>query len=156
MSVNDDEVRALLAQLDEGRQSWIDGKLAVGAGFDVEQDEDMTIFGPFGSLFRGTAELAGRQDRAASLFSGGSGHCEVIKTIVADGVVVVIQVERSEAHVQRSQEAQPWVLRTTQVFERRGDRWVRLHRHADPLIELRPPELTFAIARGEIRQAEPT
>lgn len=150
MSVTEAEVAELLARLDEGRQSWIDGKLGYGRGFDIDQDEDMTIFGPFGGeAARGTAELAGRQDRAASLFSGGSGRCDVIKTIVAGDVVVVIQVERNEARVQGSGIPQSWMLRTTQVFERRGDGWVRLHRHADPLIDLRPPDRTFAIARGE-------
>lgn len=156
VTITDGDVRGLLSQLDDGRQSWIDGELGFGAGFDVDQDEDMTMFGPFGSVLRGTAELAGRQDRAASLFSGGTGRCEVIKTIVSGEVVVVVQVERNEARVHGSHDAQPWVLRTTQVFERRGERWVRLHRHADPLIELRSPELTFAIARDEIRQGPPT
>ena len=156
MSITDAEVRELLAQLDEGRQSWIDGKLGVGHGFDVDQDEDMTIFGPFGSLLRGTAELAGRQDRAARLFSGGTGQSEVIKTIVSGELVVIILIERNEAVVGGADRPQPWVLRTTQVFTRRDGAWVRLHRHADPLIELRSPDLTFAIARGQDTQGKST
>jgi ketosteroid isomerase-like protein len=149
MSVTEADIDELLVMLDQGRQSWIDGNLGYGRGFDVEQDEDMTIFGPFGGeALRGTAELAGRQDRAASLFGGGEGRCELVKTIRSDDVVVIIQVERNEARVQGASDPQPWVLRTTQVFERRGDQWVRLHRHADPLIDLRTPERTFAIARG--------
>ena len=68
---------------------------------------------------RGTAQLAGRQDRAASLFSGGSGRCDIVKTIVSDDVVVIIQVERNEARVHRTAVPQSWILRTTQVFERR-------------------------------------
>lgn len=149
MSVTEAEISELLVMLDQGRQSWVDGKFGFGRGFDVEQDEDMTIFGPFGGeALRGTAQLAGRQDRAASLFSGGEGRCDIVKTIVSDDVVVVIQVERNDARVQGATDWQPWMLRTTQVFERRGDRWVRLHRHADPLIDLRTPEQTFAIARG--------
>jgi hypothetical protein len=149
MSVTEAEITELLMLLDQGRQSWVDGKLGYGRGFDVEQDDDMTIFGPFGGeALRGTAQLAGRQDRAASLFSGGEGECDIVKTIVSDDVVVVIQVERNNVRVQGARNPQPWMLRTTQVFERRGDRWVRLHRHADPLIDLRAPERTFAIARG--------
>ena len=149
MTVTEAEVEQFLAALDEGRQSWIEGKLGYGKGFDAEQDADMTIFGPFGGLLRGTAELSGRQDRAASLFKGGTGRCELVKTIVADNVVVVVLIERSTAIVQGSDAEQSWVLRTTQVFERRDGEWIRLHRHADPLIDLRPPEVTFALARGE-------
>ena len=149
MAVTDDELADLLLQLDAGRQSWIDGKLGFGDAMDVDQDDDMSIFGPFGGLLRGTSELAGRQQRAAHLFEGGEGSCEVVKTIIGGDVVTVVQIERNVARVRGRQQAQTWVLRTTQVFERRDGRWIRLHRHADPLIDLRPPDRTFALARGE-------
>ena len=149
MAVTEDELADLLMELDAGRQSWIDGKLGFGDAMDVGQDEDMTIFGPFGGMLRGTSELAGRQRRAAQLFEGGEGSCEVVKTIIGGDVVTVIQIERNVARVRGRQQAQRWVLRTTQVFERRDGRWVRLHRHADPLIDLRPPDPTFSLARGE-------
>ena len=46
-------------------------------------------------------------------------------------------------------EPQPWVLRTTQVFRRDGMRWLRLHRHADPLIDARSFEAAVSLAKGE-------
>ena len=154
MSVTEADVRELLTLLDEGRQSWIDGKLEFGRGFEVDQDDDMTLFGPFGGdVIRGTGPLSGRQNRAESLFGGGTGRCEVVKTIVGGDIVTVVQVERNEARLQGSPESQPWVLRTTQVIERRNGKWVRLHRHADPLIDFRPPGTTFALARGESPRA---
>jgi hypothetical protein len=61
---------------------------------------------------------------------------------------VVILIERNTVRVDGNDE-QPWTLRTTQVFELRGDEWVRLHRHADPLIDRRAPVETFALARGD-------
>lgn len=150
MAVSEAELSELLRLLDEGRQSWIEGRLGFGRGFEVDQDDDMTLFGPFGGeVVCGTGELAGRQDRAESLFGGGTGRCEVIKTFVGDDVVTVVQVERNDARVAGATEPQAWVLRTTQVFERRDGTWVRLHRHADPLIDFRAPTTTFALARGE-------
>ena len=150
MAVSEEELSELLRLLDEGRQSWIEGKLGFGRGFEVDQDEDMTLFGPFGGgAIHGTGELTERQDRAESLFGGGKGRCEVIKTFVGGDVVTVVQVERNEARVAGSTDPQAWVLRTTQVFERREGTWVRLHRHADPLIDFRAPPATFALARGE-------
>jgi hypothetical protein len=149
VGVTAEQLAALLADLDSGRQSWIDGRLGFGDGMDVDQDEDMTIFGPFGGMLRGTDQLSGRQQRAAKLFEGGEGSCEVIKTIVGGEIVTVVQIERSTTRVEGRRDPQPWVLRTTQVFELRDGAWVRLHRHADPLIDLRAPDVTFALARGE-------
>lgn len=118
-SITDGEVAELLTRLDEGRQSWIEGTPPHGSSLEVEQDEGMTLFGPFGGeASRASADLRIRHSRAAGLFGG-------------------------------SVDPQPWVLRTTQVFELRQGGWVRLHRHADPLIDLRAPGTTFAIARGD-------
>ena len=36
------------------------------------------------------------------------------------------------------EDAGRWDLRVTEVFERRNDAWVRVHRHADPLVDRRP------------------
>jgi hypothetical protein len=148
MAVTDGDLEELLTMLDRGRQSWIDGGLDAGQDGKVAQDDDMTIFGPFGGEAGRGPGLGERQKQAASLFHGGSGACEVVKTIVSGDVVVLVLIERNEAVVTGSEHPQPWVLRTTQVFEKRPSGWVRLHRHADPLITRRPPADTFALARG--------
>lgn len=150
MTVGEGAIEALLEALDRGRQAWIDG--TVGAGrteLDTVQDPDMTIFGPFGGEAGRGAGLPDRQRATARLFRGGVGRIEVVKTIVSGDVVVIVLIERNDVEVDGVPGTQPWVLRTTQVFERRDERWVRLHRHADPLIDRRSPSETFAIARGE-------
>lgn len=148
MPVSDSDLQELLELLDRGRQSWIDGELGVEE-LDVAQDDDMTIFGPFGGPVGRGAGLEERQKQSARLFKGGTGASEVVKTIVSGDLVVTILVERNEATVESGGEGQSWVLRTTQVFEKRSSGWIRLHRHADPLIDRRSPATTFAIARGE-------
>jgi hypothetical protein len=152
MTVSDAHVNELLAALDHGRSAWISGQLGYGPGLDAEQDPDMTIFGPWGGEAGRGPGLPGRQQAMARLFHGGTGSNEVVKTIVAGDIVVVVLIERNEVTVEGVTDPQPWVLRTTQVFERRGDTWVRLHRHADPLIDRRTPADTFAIARGDAPQ----
>jgi hypothetical protein len=148
MTVTDDDLDELLAMVDRGRQSWIDGTLGYGERLDVAQDAGMTIFGPFGGEVGRGGGLEDRQKQAARLFHGGTGACEVVKTIVSGDLVVIVLVERNEAVVEGSETPQPWVLRTTQVFEKRPSGWVRLHRHADPLITRRSPTDTFRLARG--------
>ena len=147
MAVSDADLDGLVAILDRGRQSWIDGALGDGDALKVAQDDDMTIFGPFGGEAGRGPGLEDRQKQAARLFHGGTGTVEVVKTIVSGDVVVLVLIERNEAVVKGSERPQPWVLRTTQVFEKRPSGWVRLHRHADPLISRRSPADTFALAR---------
>jgi hypothetical protein len=148
MPMTDADLEELIAMLDRGRQSWIEGGLDSGDGSKVAQDRDMTIFGPFGGEAGGGPGLGDRQKQAASLFHGGTGECEVVKTIVSGDVAVVVLIERNEVLVDGSDALQPWILRTTQVFEKRTTGWVRLHRHADPLIARRSPAETFSLARG--------
>ena len=146
MTVTNAEVDELIALLDRGRQSWIDGALAYGDKLDVDQDADMTIFGPFGGEAGRGPGLEDRKKQAARLFHGGTGACEVVRTIVAGDVVITVLIERNEAVVEGSDDPQPWTLRTTQVFEKRPSGWVRLHRHADPLITRRSPASIFRLA----------
>lgn len=147
MTVTNSELDELIARLDRGRQSWIDGALGYGQGLDVDQHDDMTIFGPFGGEAGHGPCLEDRQKKAARLFHGGTGACEIFKTIVAGDVVIIVVIERNEAVVEGSDEPQRWTLRTTQVFEKRTSGWVRHHRHADPLITRRSPDSAFRLAR---------
>lgn len=139
MTEIDADAQALLDDLDRGRQAWIEGRLEFGDGSLVEQAPDMTIFGPFGGdAGSGGAALVAKQMRAAAMFRGGSGRSEVVKVMREGDLVVVVLIERNEARFEGHAALHPWILRTTQVFRRDGDRWIRLHRHADPLIARRP------------------
>jgi ketosteroid isomerase-like protein len=95
-----------------------------------------------------TEDLATRQAAAAGAFHGGTGRCEVIKTIVEGDLVVLVMIERSEVAFEGRDIRHPWVLRTTQVFRRTAQGWVRLHRHADPLIVPRSLDATLQLLDG--------
>jgi ketosteroid isomerase-like protein len=71
-----------------------------------------------------------------------------VQTIVEGDLVVVAMIERSTVTFQALDDRQPWVLRTTQVFRKTPDGWLRLHRHADPLIGPRSLPATLALLDG--------
>ena len=147
--ISDADIAALLRALEHEQQSWIEGRFSAGTGF--EQADDMSIFGPFGgeSPRIPAAELAARQAIGATQFEGGTGTCEVVKTIVSGDLVVLVLIERNDVRLRGHTETQPWILRSTSVFRLDDEQgWVRLHRHADPLIRLRPGDETFSIAAG--------
>lgn len=141
-----DDVQSLVKALDEGRQDWINGELGSSGDGSLAQHEDMTLFAPFGGeVVRGLGDLKPRQARAVSQFRGGTGTSELVKAIVAGDVVTLVLTERSDVTFEGRDSPHPWVLRVTEVFQRQGTQWARLHRHADPLIQRRTLDDTLAL-----------
>jgi hypothetical protein len=144
--ISDSQVQELVRALEAERQAWVEGRFDPNAGGMMIQATDMTIFGPFGGeAGAGGPELAARQKRVNSSFRGGSGHCEVVRSIASGDLVVLVMMERNQVTFAGRTEPHAWTLRTTQVFRRDGDRWVRLHRHADPLLSRRSLDATLAL-----------
>jgi len=142
-----DDIAELIEALNKGRQAWISGQLEWTATSAFEQATDMTIFGPFG----GEAALGDpeRQAKSASSFHGGTGHCQVVKVVEDGDLAVVVMVEWNSVAFAEDAEPQPWILRTTQVFRRdKPGHWLRLHRHADPLIIRRSLADTLELLTG--------
>ena len=141
-----EEIDRLVAELDRGRDAWISGRLEETATAHMTQAEDMTIFGPFGGELN---VLGPWQPKVAALFHGGSGRCELVKAIADGDLLVLVMIERNLVRFATDAAPRPWILRTTQVFRRDGDRGLRLHRHADPLITRRPLADTLALVPAD-------
>ena len=142
-----DDVQTLVRELERGGTAWVNGRVERFGTAQMVQAPDMTIFGPFGGAASTNGpELETPQARIASMFQGGSVKFELVKAMASDDLLVLVMIERGEVTFEGRDEAQPWVLRTTQVFRRDGSQWIRLHRHADPLIKRRIFDDTLAIA----------
>jgi ketosteroid isomerase-like protein len=143
MTIAQQDIDALVADLDRAQQAWISGQPSRA----FAQDDDMTLFGPFGGEgVRGGGGLSPIQTAVASFFRGGSGETKVVKAIVEGDLLVLVLLEKSDVMFQGRDEPHPWALRITEVFKRKPDgAWVRLHRHADPLVRMRPLEPTLAL-----------
>ncbi len=124
-----------------GQQRWVEGQ---PEGFD--QHERMTIYGPFGGPAR---TFAGNDDpRQAAVraqFQGGDATVEIVRTIRSGDTVVVVSLATCSVQFVDRADRHPWILRTTEVYERTEGNWRRLHRHADPLITPRPLAETLAL-----------
>jgi ketosteroid isomerase-like protein len=146
VGVTDAELAELASLLDKGRDEWIHGRLQwETAENPITQPDDATIFGPFGGI--PPAGVAPRvrpeiQRQLASRFQGGSGSTEVIRAIVEGDLAVVVYVDRSMVRFDDLEQEHPWILRVTEVFRRQPDSWIRIHRHADPLVRFRDLEST--------------
>jgi ketosteroid isomerase-like protein len=105
------------------------------------RSDDATLANPFGGVARGWAEIPARLDRAASYYE--DGELLGIDTITADhtgDLGYTLEIERLRARVGGRTTVDEVSLRTTSVFRREGSIWRLVHRHADPAVELRPPQ----------------
>ena len=81
----------------------------------MAQDDDMTIFGPFGGEgVRCNAALIPVQTRTVAAFRGGTGSFEVTKVMRDGDLLVIAMIERNSVMFEGHTELHPWVLRTTQ------------------------------------------
>ena len=149
VSITDAEVAALVSDLDAGSHAWINGHLESAANKLMAQDDDMTIFGPFGGeAGRGNSALIPIQTRVVADFRGGTGSFELTKVMHDGDLLVIAMIERNSVMFEGHTEPHPWVLRTTQVFRRdKPGHWLRLHRHADPLVKRRDLTDTLALLK---------
>ena len=153
MLVTDEDIDQLVQAMDRGRDAWIHGNMESEApDFPVRQADDMTIFGPFGGIApRGTAPVAvpAKQGEMAARFKGGTGDCELVRAFYEGDLAVLVMIERNEVEFEGHDRALPWILRTTQVFRKEGNGWIRLHRHADPLASFRDLDETLTLLQGD-------
>ena len=108
-----------------------------------------TIFGPFGGPAGGGSGLSERQAATAARFHDGTTELEVVQTVVSGDVVCLVMVERNMVRFDDDIELRRWVLRTTMLFRRDGEKWTMLHRHADPLIDRRDLQATLELLPRE-------
>src|SRR5437868_6232559 len=123
----------LVSQNRRSQDAWINGQIDEGI---FARDAAVTLMNPFGGYSRpGYSSVRPHQERAISHFeSGTDASIEVVQGIVSDDVVCLITIERSMVKFKGRDAPLPWVLRVTEVYQRQGDEWRRMHRHADPLI----------------------
>jgi ketosteroid isomerase-like protein len=78
----------------------------------------------------------------ASRFHDGTTEIEVVNTIACgEDIVFVVLVEWNMTRFDEDPRPRPWVLRSTMLFRRDGNKWTMLHRqlgHASPS----PPRTT--------------
>ena len=111
--------------------------------------EDGVLMSPFGGTPSRFADYTPeRIDRMGRFFENGDFQQEVVQSFATDNMVVLATIERTNAQV-GGMPAQNWSLRVTSVFRRQGDRWVLVHRHADPFVEDVSLAEAARIARGE-------
>ena len=130
---------AAMSQLSAAQRDFAGGD-ASGTKRLYSHREDVTVFGGFGGFERGWAEVGPRLEWAASQFSRGSYSQEQLSATVGTDVACLVSLERW-SYANPHNFADTLVeLRVTQLFRREDGEWRLVHRHADPLLQKRPPQ----------------
>ncbi|MFC5137852.1 YybH family protein [Actinomycetospora rhizophila] len=93
--------------------------------------DDVTLFGGWGTVEQGRADVTRTFRWAASRFSDGVMEPVDYRVVAVDGdLAYTVGFERGMARVDGGEPA-PMVLRVTHGFRKIGGRWWLTHRHAD-------------------------
>lgn len=103
--------------------------------------DDITLGNPFGPFGKGRAAVLKAINNAATKYRDGSVLGVDHVAVYGDSkLVVVVEVEHDRAKLGTSPDFAEFAARVTSVYEKFGQRWRLVHRHADPIIKARPAE----------------
>jgi ketosteroid isomerase-like protein len=127
-----DAVRAAgVAFVNGGPEAW----MAI-----CSQHADATLFGGWGGHERGWEELEPRYAWAAARFAGGEVTFAELSRFVSDDLACTVHHEQMRARLAGMTESVSIALRVTHLYRREETGWTLVHRHADPLVAIQPPE----------------
>jgi hypothetical protein len=122
--VADEDWKAFLARMDAALARTGSGDAEAFKALWSHSDE-VLIFGAFGGIAKGWAEVGPRLDWAISQMSGDGGTVERIIEYVGADLAYTVDYNRGSA----------LALRATQIYRREDGSWRIVLRHADPLME---------------------
>ena len=102
--------------------------------------DDVTIVGGMGGVEKGWPRVEKRYEWASSRFSSDNDiepQSEIVSLIAMSDMAYAVEIERSTIRMAGSSEPRPLALRVTTVFRRENGQWKIVHRHADPLVDVK-------------------
>ena len=125
-----------MARLAAAQRDFANGD-AAGLRRLYSHREDVTVFGGFGGLEHGWAEVGPRLEWAASHFSNGVYSQQDLSATVGTDVACLVSLEHWSFTDPQEHTDTVLELRVTQLFRREDGEWRLVHRHADPLMKKR-------------------
>jgi ketosteroid isomerase-like protein len=143
----EDSVGDLVRRAEEKNAAFIRGDMQQWARL-VRIAPDFTLMQPFGGpVSHGFDASPKHLTELSQYFKNGEARLEVSQTYAAEGMVVLVMIERQRIEV-GGLPAQDWSLRVTEVYRKDGSEWQLVHRHADPLVQKVTLQQAAVLARG--------
>jgi ketosteroid isomerase-like protein len=142
------DVARLVQRAESANAAFMRGDMTSWFGIASPIAKDFTLMQPFGGPpSRGFDGSSSHLEELSRYFRNGEGKSEVVETYATTDMIVLVLIERQHGEVGGLPD-QEWSLRVTQVYQRRGNDWQYVHRHADPLVCYIGLERSAALARG--------
>lgn len=126
----DAELSGLLSRCRRDHTAWINGD-----GSFYALPDGGSIMGAVGGASLGGDGTFQRQLAVARQWASGTGEIELINGSIDGDTAWLVMIERATVIFAGQSEPHRWDLRVTEIFHRDGEDWVRVHRHADPLVD---------------------
>ena len=126
----------------EALNAFVTGNAALWKQHCSHRD-DVTIIGAWGGFEKGwAAEVEKRYEWAAGRFLGSKRGMELenISLVVTAELAYSVDIERALVRVAGKDHLAAMALRVTTIFRLENGDWKMVHRHADPLLGLQPPQ----------------
>ena len=136
-TITDSSFKAFLPQWEK----YVDSTASGNPTFmkeNASHSRDITIMGAFGGYEKGWDKVGARLDWAAAQMKGSQpkkGKIEYIDIVVSSDMAFTVAL----ASVVQGATENDFKIRVTEIFRKEDGSWKLLHRHADPLIEKKPP-----------------
>ena len=129
-----------IAQSHEALRKILNGDPSGYAALFADRD-DITLGNPFGPFGKGRAEVLKALNNAATKYKDGTVIAvDRVAVYGDDRFVTLVEIEHDRAKLGMSGDFSEFAARVTSAYEKIGDSWKLVHRHADPITTSRPAD----------------
>ena len=133
-------LEATIAESHDALRKILNGDPSGYAALFADRD-DITLGNPFGPFGKGRAEVLKALNNAATKYKEGTVIAvDRVAVYGDDKFVSLVEIEHGRAKLGASPVFSEIAARVTSVYEKTGNRWRLVHRHADPITNYRPAE----------------
>ena len=133
-------LEAAITESHEALREILNGDPSGYAALYADRD-DITLGNPFGPFGKGRAAVLKALNNASTKYRDGTVVGVERIAVYGDGkIVCLVEIEHDRAKLGTSPDFADFAARVTSVYERIGNRWKLVHRHADPITTARPAE----------------
>lgn len=140
---NDDQdlrdFKLFMEERNHASAAFVNGDIAPLAAISTSHSP-ATFFAPHGGVVEGADQVNEANNQGAKAFESGQTTFTVLHMAASGDVAFWTGLQHAKVKFAGKPDEVTMALRVTEAFRREGGRWLLVHRHADPLVEVKDPK----------------